>query len=300
MAISFRDANNLANIGNDLLSPETKSFMPDFSRFSNIIASKELARTNLFLIRFSDFRSVLNDKGDRMIVPDVGLSTLDSNRTGGGIISAWNRSRDTISGVASRVLPNTLLSAGAMDIGVLRTFGMGDTLDTIFDSKYDINKDFGLMVKSVNLPSTNFDVNTIKHAKTPYGKPTNRTVGNVTVTFYCTRHYEERIFMLQWMNFIHNMNKNSYSFYNEYSTMIEIASLSSKGHDTSLTICNGCFPSSVGDVQLSYENGNEIATFTVEFYVARFKQLKKELPQSNMFDVGVSTINQARQLSQAR
>ncbi|ALY07100.1 hypothetical protein VmeM32_00111 [Vibrio phage vB_VmeM-32] len=296
MAISFRDANNLANVANDLMSPESRSFMPDFSRFSNVIASRELARTNLFLVRFRDFRSVLNDKGERLIVPDTGIETGNALRGGGGLTNAWNRSRDTLTNITANVAPSALLAVGATDIGMLRTFGMGDTLDTLFDSGYDINKDFGLMVKSVNLPNVSFDVNTIKHAKKPYGKPTNRTTGNVSVTFYCTRHYEERIFMLQWMNYIHNNKKNSYSFYNQYSSMIEIATLSAKGLDTSLTICDGCFPMNVGEVQLSYENGNEVASFTVEFNVSDFKQIKKDLPSPSIFETTMGAFNQARQI----
>ena len=249
---------------------------PDFSRFIKRIGENDLARSNLFLVRFGDFRSLLTNDGivstfTDFISPDTGRENTDAL---GGIEYTWRLAQRGAANAAYKMLPNQAKQIlGASDeLGVFSDlFGSG--MNDILDGNYRMNEDFAMMIKSVNLPSKSFDVNTMKTDRTPFADIRNASTGNLTMTVYCSPDFIERRLMLMWMNAIHDENRNVFGFQHSYSREINVVNLDRNGIAQAASICKGCFPIRVSEVQLDFESNNQVATFEVEFYVSTQKQV---------------------------
>ncbi|HDY7737135.1 TPA: hypothetical protein RQJ91_000668 [Vibrio vulnificus] len=249
---------------------------PDFSRFIKRIGTNDLARSNLFLVRFGDFRSLLTNDGIISAFTDAinsgqGTSNLEPSI---GADYTWNLAQRGVANTAYKMLPNSAKKIlGASDeLGVFSDlFGSG--MNDILDGNYRINEDFAMMVKSVNLPSKSFDVNTLKIDRKPFAEVRNATTGNLTMTVYCSPDFIERRLMLMWMNAIHDEHRNVFGFQHSYSREINVVNLDRNGVASAVTICKGCFPIRVSEVQLDFDSDNQVATFEVEFYVSTQRQV---------------------------
>ncbi|HDY7993858.1 TPA: hypothetical protein RQK61_000481 [Vibrio vulnificus] len=243
---------------------------PDFSRFIKRIGTNDLARPNLFLVRFGDFRSLLTNAGivstfTENISSGVGRANTAPS---GGIDFTWRRAIEDTSNLAYRLFPhhaNKILGASEDLLTFSDLFGHG-AADLLID--YKINEDFAIMVKSVNLPSRTLNYNTMTYGARPFADIRGSTTGNITMTVYCSPNYIERRLMLMWMNAIRDDTRNQYGFQNSYSREIDIINLDRKGIAQTATICKDCFPVRVGEVQLDFDSDNQIATFEVEFFVS--------------------------------
>ncbi|ELC9716785.1 hypothetical protein QX995_002161 [Vibrio vulnificus] len=245
---------------------------PRYKEFLNKVNSQDLARSNLFLVRFGDFRSILENDGIIDFTKEVlnsgfGVSNLNPSQ---GAPYAWKLvQRGAISSAYSALPHHAKKILGASDeLGVFQDlFGSG--LNDILDGNYRVNNDFALMVKSANLPQRTLDVRTNKTDRTPYGEVRDGGSGNITLTCYCSPDYIERRLMMMWMNAIHDESKQAYGFHDTYAREINIATLDRRGVPQSVVVCNGCFPIRIGDVQLDFDSNNNVATFEVEFFVAK-------------------------------
>ena len=275
---------------------------PDYARFMRVVENQDLARTNMFVVRFEDFRSTINSDGilgkAEGFLPDGVKGAL------GGINGAiqksigsnnWSRIQDIASNNARKLLTPKLKSImGAYDPSLVRMIpGAGEVMDIFLGTGYDVNKDLALMVKAVNLPGTAFETQVNKTDRKPFNEVRGRTYDNVRVTFYCTPGYQERIMMLAWMNSIHNSKRGTYGFYSQYAKSLDIVTLDRKAIKTSVVHCDGVFPVRVGEIQLDYETGNQIATVEVEFVISTMTHLESKGLQ-NMVAGAESIFNRAK------
>ncbi|ENM5843201.1 hypothetical protein V4V60_003345 [Vibrio mimicus] len=250
---------------------------PDYTRFIKRVGQSDLARSNLFLVRFGDFRSLLTNDGITdsfvdVINSNVGQANTDSAFD--GTSSMWRLAQRGAASTAYKILPYQAKKIlGASDELGLSSNLLGAGLNDVLGGNYRVNEDFAMMVKSVNLPSKSFDVNTLKIDRKPFAEVRNSTTGNITMTVYCSPDFIERRLMLMWMNAIHDDQRNTYGFQDSYSREINIINLDRKGTAQAATICKGCFPIRVSDVQLDFDSNNQIATFEVEFFVSTQKQV---------------------------
>lgn len=280
------------DLAKDFVSGNSNSIdMPDYARFMRVIDQKDLARTNLFVVRFQDFRSVLTASGMLgklgTVLDDVtgGIGAKSLLDKAGGMIRSQGMSRiqDIATNQLQKRLPQVTNVVGAIDPTLVRMIpGAGEFIDGVFNSSYDVNKDLALMVKSVNLPGMSLETQKNIHNRTPFTEVRGRTFNNVRVTFYLTPGLEERRMMIDWMNTVHNPRKNTVGFYDEYAKSIDIGVLDRKGRVKSVTNCTGCFPISISDVQYDMENNNQVATFEVEFAVSVVSQTKEEIDFNNL------------------
>ncbi|UYD59296.1 hypothetical protein HPMBJEAJ_00197 [Aeromonas phage avDM6] len=258
---------------NNFLDEGDSNEIPDLTRFMRKVENSDLARANMFIVRFEDFRSTLYNDGvfnmDLPIFPDT-----NSPDVNGGLFSGssytWHRIQDMALGEAHKVLtPSMKKIFGAWDPSLIKIIpGAGDILDGFLGTDYDVNKDLALMVKSVGLPSSTLETTINRIDKLPRHEVKGRNYGTMTMTFYCSPGYEERSLMLTWQNTIVNPSNGRFGFYQQYAKPIDIITLDRHGVKRSTVHNTGCFPIEVGEVQLDFENNSQIATFTVTFAVA--------------------------------
>ncbi|MGL6228638.1 MAG: hypothetical protein ACRC3J_05460 [Culicoidibacterales bacterium] len=261
--------------------------VPDFARFMKVVQTQDLARPNLFLVRFGDFRSTM--KNDQLLdfTSDIfdksGISNLIPGLDGDAY--TWNRIQDIASNTISKHLPPNIKNIlGAYDPSLIRMIpGGGEFIDAYFGAGYDVNKDLALMVKSVNLPSSSLETQVNKTDRMPFTEVKGRSTGNISITFYCSPDYAERRLMLAWMNSVHNNKKNVYSFYHSYAKSIDIMTLDRRGRIVSGVNGVGCFPTNVGEVVFDVENGNQVSLCTVEFSCSDATHIGLQ-PKDNLID----------------
>ncbi|ADM80170.1 baseplate tail tube initiator [Aeromonas phage phiAS5] len=248
---------------------------PDYARFMRVIENRDLARSNTFLVRFGDFKSVAAADGVLSHLEPIS-SALGQATNGffGGANFSWNRITDIAYNQAQKHLsPKIKNIMGAIDPTIVRMIpGAGELMDGFLGTGYDVNRDLALMVKSVTLPGTGFETQTNINERTPFTEVRSRTVDPIRMTFYCSPDYAERIWFLTWMGSIHNQKKGTFGFYHNYARDIDIVTLNRRGVMTSVVHSEGCFPTRVGEVQLDFENNNQVATFEVEFTVSTMTQ----------------------------
>lgn len=269
----------LAGKAVDSLTSTVEDFMnfdetqtPDYGRFMRVVENQDLARSNMFLVRFGDFRTTVDKDG----VVNFSMDSANSGMFGfmdnmpGGVKYAWSKVQGIMNDNMKRyVTPKITKALGNSAPELIRMIpGAGELIDGLTGVDYDVNRDLALMVKAVNLPGTQLDTTLNKTDRLPFHEVKGRTMNSLTITFYCTPGFDERILMLAWMNQIHNNKKGTYGFYHSYAKDIDVLTLDRTGVMQSLVHCEGCFPIRVGDVSLDYETNSQLATVEVEFAVA--------------------------------
>ncbi|MFL9600052.1 hypothetical protein ACKC5Q_05075 [Aeromonas dhakensis] len=258
---------------------------PDYSRFMNVVQSRDLARTNLFLVKFQDFRSLLMNDSITDVAGDIFSDVTNANGITGmgkalynGISENVNWERATQLGFRAirKKFPSAAGKIDKFDPTLIRMIpGLGEFYDGIVDAGYDPNKDLAIMVKSVSLPGVSLDTQKNFTNRKPFTEVNGRSYSNLRMTFYSTPEMREREWFINWMRDIHNPDTNQVGFYNAYSKVIDTTVLDRQGNVRAVIHCDGCFPISVGDIQLDYENNNQIMTFDVEFTISTMKQSGK-------------------------
>lgn len=266
--------------GVDYLTGSQNPAKPDFSQFMMKVGADDLARPNLFLVRFTDFTATIKADGV------VGFKEESK--------SNWDKISDfginKVREYGGNILMNSEVGKklmGAYNPKLIRTILPGEWLDGIIPSGFDINKDLAMLVKAVNMPGTSLDTNKMYFDKRPVTAVRGRAVENITMTFYSRPGMTERSAILTWMNMVHDPYRNEFGLYEEYAQDIEIYSLDRRGVPMGVTKCVGCFPINVSSVSFDHDNNNSVATFDVEFTVSTI-QVKKFDGQNPFFDEAIS------------
>lgn len=245
---------------------------PDFARFMRKVEGNDLARTNMFLVRFADLNTGISQDGIVSSLNPINSGSGGQETTGffGGDNYTWNRVKDiSYNQLQKHLSPRLKSIMGATDASMLKMIpGAGELFSGFTGEDFNVNRDLAMMVKSVSLPGVAFDTQVNNNERKPFTEVRTRTTDPIRMTFYCSPDYIERTWFLTWMNSIHNQRKGTFGFYSNYSKKINIVTLDRNGVKTSVIDCDGCFPVRVGEVQLDYENNNQIATVEVEFTVS--------------------------------
>lgn len=300
--------NKVKGAADDALSGRNEADTPDFARFMRVIEQKDLARTNMFLVRFQSARNVLTADG---IIGSAGKLFDNVSNAGGflgktkaafnGVANSanWSRIQDIAWDQTRRRLPQVAGVVGAVDPTLIRMIpGAGELLDGFLNSGYNADRDLAIMVKSVNLPGTSFDTQRNIHNRKPFTEVRGRSYDTLRMTFYCTPGYAEREWFLNWMSRIHDPDSNTVGFYSQYAQAIDVVCLDRTGDVRSVTHCDGCFPQRVSEVQLDFENNNQISSFEVEFALSTAKQSQQD-GTGNIFKSAESFINRSKAMIKA-
>ena len=106
---------------------------------------------------------------------------------------------------------------------------------------------------------------------------TDHTYGDITATFYADKYLRERTYFELWQKSAFNSISNNYEFYDNYVSDIDLFNLGQFANSSGSSedpaarddLTHGiklydCYPTSIGEVTLSYDN-NEVVEFTVTF-----------------------------------
>lgn len=257
---------------------------PDMTRFMKAVNSEDLARPNLFLVRFDNFFNVGYDGNE--------LKLVGSNNTN-GVQNNADYTIDKISEVATNQIVQTELGGaimGAYNPSLLSpVLSSVPMLANLIPKGFDPNKELAMLVKSVNFPGSSFNTKKVYMYKTPMTSVNGRSVDTLRLTFFMTPNQVEREIMMMWMNMVHDPVKNSYGMYDDYTKLIDVYPLNRQAIPMSVTQCNKCFPIKVSEVQYDVNKNNEVATFEVEFAVS-FVETKSFKGESPFIDKAASVI----------
>lgn len=282
---------SILKYGQDKIEDQLNSIheAPDYAKFMRVVENQDLARTNTFVVRFEDFRSAIRADGvlgtAEDIIPDGAKSALGgiggmmSNAIGG---NNWSRIQDIAYNQSQKFLSSRMKSImGAYDPLLVRMIpGAGEFIDAFTGAGYDVNKDLALMVKSVTIPGMSFVTQVNRVDRRPFHEITGNEITNLRMTLYCTPGYAERIWFLAWMNSAVNRNNGTRGFFDTYAKGIDVVTLDTKGVKTSVVHCSDCFPVNIGEIQLDFDQGNQVATFEVEFAISTMTHVESKGSQN--------------------
>lgn len=223
----------------------------DIDRFRSAVLRDDLGRANLFKVEFA-----------QKIGKNTGGSGGSSKSSGGIFGSSLFRSvTDAVTKeVLSRVEPARHLT-GFFSPQILRAVGLGDMLDKYLSYPYDL----GMYVRDVAVPGRTLQTATTVQDQVAHSVVTGSEFEPINMTFIMTPSQKERQFFLDWMNIANNMDTNKFGFYDDYVANIVIKYYNRQGEVASVCEVAEAFPIRVGDLNLSYEGNNELATFEVTF-----------------------------------
>lgn len=258
---------------------------PDLARFMRKVETSDLARSNMFLVRFVNLNNGLNE--DSVVSPLLPKTITDG--------LSFNRIKDiSYNQIQKHLSPRVKSIMGASTPLLLNTLsGAGGLLSGFFGESFDVNRDLAMFCKSVSLPGTAFDTQVNHHERKPFTEVRNRTTDTIRMTFYCSPDYAERTWFLTWMNSIHDQENAIFGFYSDYAKPIDIITLDRAGVKSSTVNCVGCFPIRVGEVQMGYEQNNEISSFEVEFAISTMNHVATK-GSPNMVNSIESFFNKSR------
>ncbi|MGL5307578.1 MAG: hypothetical protein ACRC9Y_15820 [Aeromonas veronii] len=263
---------------------------PDLAQFMMKVGAEDLARPNLFLVRFTDFSATIKADGI------VSFGIRDALEQPSNLKKLTDFGINKVREYGGNVLMNSEVGKklmGAYNPKLLKTILPGEWLDGILPSGFDINKDLAMLVKAINMPGTTLDTTKMYFDKRPVSVAKGRNVENIRLTMYLRPGMIERAAMLSWMNMVHDPHRNEFGLYEEYTQDIEIYSLDRRGVPMGVTKCVGCFPTSVSSVSFDYDSNNTIATFDVEFTVSTI-QVKKFDGQNPFLDEAISILDNVK------
>jgi hypothetical protein len=148
--------------------------------------------------------------------------------------------------------------------------------------------------RSINMPGRTIEQVAVQHNGPPRNIAIDHTYGQITATFYSDKFLRERQFFEMWQKCAINLESHNLNFYDNYVADMNIYQLGSfiskNERDSKTYACHiyDAFPTTIGDIQYSYDNNN-VVEFTVTFsyrYWVNFYLDKK-----GNIDVGTSQLD---------
>lgn len=238
---------------------------PDLTRFMQSVGAEDLSRPNLFLVRFSNIATTINEDG----VLDFTFNTVNNENE--GLLSQWQYMSGQAKDIAMDAILQTDIGSkvmGAYNPKIIKTLLPGEFVDGLLPSGFDINRDLAILIKAVSIPGISFSTDHSFVDKKPFTTVSGRTTDTITMTFYLRTNHAERMVMQTWMNMVQDPFTNEFGFYDSYAKDIEIYPLTRQGYPLSVTKCTGCFPVKISNVSYDTDANNAVATFDVEFAVS--------------------------------
>lgn len=225
----------------------------DIDKFRAALLRDDLGRANLFKVEFPI---------------KIGVK-IKTNGAGGYLSSIFGVDvSSTVRSITDSVTKEVLSRSerlrhltGFYSPEIIRAAGLGDMLDKYLVGTYDL----GMYVKDIGVPGRTLNTTDVYSDQTPYSVVTGSEYDLLNMTFIVSPKQKERQFFLDWMNRACNMNNNKFGFYEDYIANINIKFCDRQGNMASITEVSEIYPVHVSDMQLSYDNNNQLATFDVQF-----------------------------------
>ncbi|AGN30380.1 baseplate tail tube initiator [Vibrio phage nt-1] len=210
----------------------------DVKKFLSHVSKNDLARQNLYAVRFASLQDTAKQ------IMNTGESFLNS------------------------------------DIDVIKGIGVKDALAStaaLFGTGFELERNIGMMVKSVNLPGSSYETDVDKTRRRPHHVVKAKTDETVTMSLYLSPSHPERKMLMGWFKQIYSNDSAQVGFFANYARTIEIYTYDRNSNMATMTSLKNAFPIRVGGVQLGYENNNAVAEFEVEFVYESATYMSEDL-----------------------
>lgn len=109
-----------------------------------------------------------------------------------------------------------------------------------------------------------------------------------SLTFILSDSMLEKELFTEWQKYITDDRKGDVKYYNDYiGQELHIVTFDRQGRENSLFVAREVYPVNVGDVQLGWDQQDQIATITVDFMYRYFEEkirVNKQVPFAGLAD----------------
>lgn len=150
-------------------------------------------------------------------------------------------------------------------------------VEFIFDKGTDVENflKLELMAKTVNMPDFNIGTKEIKRMGQRLYLPATQNYGDIQMVFVCDDNYVQKKMLHNWLfKLIYNTDENTFltsSNYGKFTT--RILQLDNKYNIIFGIELGFCWPTSLGELQLSQESDAQISEFPVTFKFSTYTVL---------------------------
>ena len=132
-----------------------------------------------------------------------------------------------------------------------------------------------MSAKTVNIPAFDIGKQEIKRMGQRFYLPASQVFGDIQMTLFCDSEYTQRYFLHDWIKtLIYNTELNNYQKISiaRQATM-KIIQLDNKFNPIFTTLYRYIWPTSISEIQLSYESDAQVVEFPVTFSFSTYKIL---------------------------
>lgn len=127
------------------------------------------------------------------------------------------------------------------------------------------------MCARTTLPNYQFEMDSQRIFGPSYKFPHLPQYQDVVMTFYVGQDMQEKYFFDAWMYLIMDPTTNWFNYVSEYACPIDIMQCDESDNNTYTTKLIDAYPVAVGDLQLAWDNNNQVhkldVTFTYKFAI---------------------------------
>ena len=123
----------------------------------------------------------------------------------------------------------------------------------------------GLSIMGVNLPGKSIGYEYVYNGGVPQIRFTRPENGELSLTFRTDSEARNLKIFNEWISAIRDDVTGQYAFIDEVTSTIQVNLHDRDGSPHTTYVFQKCLPVKISNSELSYENNNEIWTFTVDF-----------------------------------
>ena len=164
-----------------------------------------------------------------------------------------------------------------------------------------VGQQVNLHCDSISMPGHDLQSQSVQHGSAPARDmvQSHDYAGNISASFYLDSHLRERHFFEMWMKMAVNIYTHKANYYDDYIGSMEIFQLDARNRVTYAIKATEIYPATIGGIEYSYANSNQIAKMNVGFAYRQWYNLtsdaiagiveRKEVVGRNETFIGYST-----------
>ena len=154
-----------------------------------------------------------------------------------------------------------------------------------------LGRQIDLHCDSISMPGHDLQVQSVQHGSAPARDmvQSHDYAGNISASFYLDSHLRERHFFEMWMKMAVNVHTHKANYYDDYIGSMEIFQLDGNNQVTYAIKATEVYPATIGGIEYSYANANQIAKMNVGFAYRQWYNMTSDTianyENSNLFDL---------------
>lgn len=159
------------------------------------------------------------------------------------------------------------------------------------DSSINADNRIGLLCHTTSLPQRSLSTTELKQYGPPHKIAHSQAYDTFSCTFYASPQHLERKYFEAWQRAAVNVRSNTMNFYKEYISDIYVSQLSLDGKQSYTVVLREAYPLTIGIVDLSYSNMNNVTNVTVTFTYRYWESiLDRSTDASTLFVANAGTL----------